>query len=313
MPIELRVWRQFVALAETLHFGRAAAQLHMTQPPLTQAIQQLEGRLGVLLFERTRRRVALTAAGEALLQPARELLRQAAALGPIASAAARGEIGRLRLGFVSPLGYGPLPGWLSGLRDAQPGLRIDLQEATGDVQLQALARGELDAGCLLHAPGMPPTGAGSLALARLVVSREPLLLALPEDSVLARAKRLKLAAVLAEPLVIFPREIAPSLFDALIAHYHGHGATPQIAQQAIQMQTIVNLVSSGLGIAWVPLSMTKLQRPGVLYRAAPAEWGEAPQGETSLVWPEPASPAVLRFVEHVRSSLDAGEPAGPST
>lgn len=292
--IELRVWRQFLALAETLHFGRAAAQLHMTQPPLTQAIQQLERRLGVPLFERTRRSVALTPAGAALVEPARQLLAQAAALAGRARSAASGEIGRIRLGFVSTVGYGPLPGWLRSFREAQPGIAIELREATGDVQFEAFAAGELDAGFVLHAPGIatPPS------LQRLSLGVEPLLLALPD----AGPKRLAASALLHEPLVIFPRAIAPSLYDAVLAFYHRHGVTPTIAQEAIQMQTIVNLVSAGLGVALVPRAMRQLQRPGIVYRALPAALADgAPRAETSLVWPPGAAPAVRRFVEFVRA------------
>lgn len=306
VPIELRSWRQFVVLAETLHFGRAASHLHMTQPPLTQAIQHLERRLGTTLFERSRRSVALTPAGQALLAPARELLRQAAALPGVARAAAQGEVGRLRLGFVSTFGFGPLPGWLRHLRDEHPGLEVVLQEATGDVQLLALERGELDAGVLLHAPGMAPTATSvrGRALERLSLGEEPLVLALPQASRLASGPAPSLGDVMAEPLVIFPREIAPSLFDALLAHYHAHDVAPSIAQQAIQMQTIVNLVSSGLGIAWVPESVTRLQRPGVVYRAPPgAPAAATPRGETTLVWTEPGPPAVRRVVEHARRHL----------
>lgn len=317
-PVELRAWRQFLVLSETLHYGRAAVLLHMTQPPLTQAIQQLEKRLGVALFERTRRSVVLTPAGAALVEPVRELMRQASALPRLARDAAHGGIGRLRLGFVSPLGYGPLPMWMRGLREAQPGLDVELQEATGDVQLRALERGELDAGCLLHAPGMPPAGRGPRggALQRLSLGPEPLVLALPEASPLAAAPRLTLSQVLAEPLVVFPREILPSIFDALITHYHQHGVAPTIAQQAIQMQTIVNLVSAGLGVAWVPASMMRLQRPGVVYRRAPrprVPGASTPSGENSLVWPEPALPAVLLFVAHVRATLQGARgPGEPS-
>src|SRR3954452_9011772 len=111
-PIELRAWRQFVVLAQTLHFGRAAQELHMTHPPLTLAIQQLERRLGAKLFERTRRSVALTPVGAALVEPVRQLLQQAAALPLRARGALAGEVGRVRLGFVSTVGFGPLPKWL---------------------------------------------------------------------------------------------------------------------------------------------------------------------------------------------------------
>ena len=277
--IELRSWRQFLVLAQTLHFGRAAEQLHITQPPLTLAIQQLERRLGAPLFERTRRSVALTAVGAALVEPVRQLLQQAAALPARARDALSGEVGRLRLGFVSTVGFGPLPHWLRAFRDAHPGIQVELIEATSDVQLKAFERGEIDAGFMLHAPGHAP--GASLALQRLSVG--------------------------IEPLVIFPRAATPSLFDAVLAFYHHHGAAPVIAQQATQMQTIVNLVSAGLGLALVPRSVTQLQRPGVTYRDLPKSLAaSAPYSETSLLWPADAAPAVLRFVEFVRGTTQRG-------
>lgn len=299
LPIELRSWRQFLAVGEHLHFGRAAAALHMTQPPLTLAIQQLERRLGVALFERTRRSVALTPAGEVLIEPVRALLRQAAALPALAHSAATGEAGRIRLGFISTVGFGPLPNWLRAFRAEHPRIVVELREATGDVQLRAFERAEIDAGFVLHAPGMAPGAAQGLNALSLGV--EPLVLALPESLPCAAAARLRLRDILAQPLVIFPRTITPSLFDAVLAFYHRHGATPSIAQEAIQMQTIVNLVSAGIGIAWVPRSVMQLQRPGVVYRRLGAS-AAAPHAQTSLVWPlEGAEPAVLRFVEFVRA------------
>src|ERR1700712_198643 len=295
IPIELRSWRQFLTLAQTLHFGRAAEALHMTQPPLTLAIQHLERRLGARLFDRTRRSVALTAVGAALVEPVRLLLQQAAALPARARDALSGEIGRLRLGFVSTVGFGPLPHWLGAFPDDQPGIPGGLIEATSDVQLKAFERGEIDAGFMLHAPGHAP--GASLALQRLSVGVEPLVFALPATT----GRPLRAAELLAQPLVIFPRAATPSLFDAVLAFYHHHGAAPVIAQEATQMQTIVNLVSAGLGLALVPRSVTQLQRPGVLYRALPKVLAErAPQAETSLLWPTDAAPAVLRFVDFVR-------------
>ena len=304
--IELRSWRQFLVLAEALHYGRAAQTLHMTQPPLTLAIQQLERRLGMLLFERTRRSVALTAVGAALVEPARLLLRQAAALPLLARKAATGEVGRVRLGFVSTVGFGPLPAWLRGFRKAHPGITLELFEATGDVQLRGFENAELDAGFMLHAPGHGsssslPTPNAVAWLNQRALGVEPLVLALPEAAPWARAHRLRPAELLAQPLVIFPRAATPSLFDAVLAFYHRHGVTPVIAQEAIQMQTIVNLVSAGLGLALVPRSMMQMQRPGVVYRALPAALIEgAPQCETSLLWRADAAPSVLRFVEFVQ-------------
>ena len=292
--LELRPLRQFVVLAEELHFGRAAARLHMTQPPLTLAMQALEQRLGAALFERTQRTVALSAAGAALLPEVRRLLQLVDELPRHAQAAAQGLAGRLRLAFVSSIAYGPLPGWLRSFRAAQPQVALQLREATLDVQLDAFAAGDIDAGFVLHAPGAAPTGLGAWR-----AWHEPLVLALPEGHAAARLSRLRFARIAHEPLVIFPRQITPSLFDAIVSHYRAAGHTPHIAQEAIQMQTLVNLVSAGMGLAWVPASVMQLQRPGVVYRPL----ADAPlHCETSLVWPEPAAPVVQRFVEHVKAA-----------
>jgi DNA-binding transcriptional LysR family regulator len=301
-PFDLRQLRQFAVLAEECHFGRAAARLAMTQPPLTQAIRRLEAALGARLFERSQRRVALSPAGAVLLPLARRLLEEAAALAPAVQAAAAGLSGQLRLAFVSSIAYGPLPAWLSGFRAAHPEVALTLREATLDVQLELFAAGEIDAGFVLHAPGAAPPGFDSLR-----VLDEPLVMALPEGHpALGAARagatpRLRWRDVAPQPLVIFPRQIAPSLFDALVSAYHAGGHTMRIAQEAIQMQTIVNLVSGGMGVAWVPESVTQLQRPGVRYGRV----GEAPRCETSLVWRAGASPVVRRFVEHVKSHAAA--------
>ena len=307
--IDLRAWRQFLAVAEELHFGRAAARLHMTQPPVTQAIAQLEKTLEVRLFDRNRRRVALTPAGEALLPEVRELLARAQALPARARAAAAGEVGRVRLAFVSTIGFERLPAWVRDFRVGSPQVALELVEATGDVQLEALARGEIDAGLMLHSPGFAPPG-----LQRLAVASEPLVLALPAQHPLAHAGAVPLNDVLAEPLVIFPRRIVPSLRDAIFGLYHAAGRTPQVAQEAIQMQTIVNLVSGGLGVAWVPASVMQFRRAGVVYRSA-GDFAAAPSRgrgkrvllpncETSLVWPvEGDKPALQRFVAFVKDHL----------
>lgn len=305
--IELRLWRQFLAVAEELHFGRAARGLNMTQPPLTQAIAQLESHLGLRLFDRTKRSVQLTAAGAALVPEARDLLARAQALPAYARASADGEAGRLRLAFVSTVGFELLPRWVLAFRAHYPKVQLELIEATGDVQLQAFERGEIDAGFMLHSPGFAPPG---LACRR--ISQEPLVVALPGQHVLAGKADVALADLLGQPLVIFPRRIVPSLYDAIFAMYHAAGQLPQVAQEAIQMQTIVNLVSAGLGVAWVPESVRQFQRPGVVYRSAPAGKSPARAGtrgvavavvpgcETSLVWPVAnANPALARFMAFI--------------
>ena len=295
--VELRVWQQFLAVADALHFGHAAARLHMTQPPLTQAIALLETRLGVQLFDRNKRNVRLSAAGEALMLPVRELLARAAALPAHAHAAAAGEVGHLRLACVSTVGYDLLPQWVRAFREHHPGIALDLLEATGDLQLQMLLRGDVDGGFMLHSPGFAPPG-----LACQHIAQEPLVLAVAEPHPLATLPELPWGDVLSEPLVIFPRRIVPSLYDAIFGLYHAAGRLPQVAQEAIQMQTIVNLVSAGLGVAWVPESVMQFRRPGVVYRRVQAPAGQTlPECETSLVWREDlASPALGRFMAFVR-------------
>jgi DNA-binding transcriptional LysR family regulator len=293
LMIELRLWRQFLAVAEELHFSRAALRLNMTQPPLTQAIAQLEATLGLKLFDRTKRSVQLTAAGAALVPEVRDLLARAAVLPVFARASADGETGRLRLAFVSTVGFDLLPRWVRSFREQHPKVQLELIEATGDVQLEALGRGEIDAGFILHSPGFAPPG---LTCQR--IARETLVVAVPEQSELATTTPLTLKDLLDQPLVIFPRRILPSLYDAIFAMYHAAGYLPQVAQEAIQMQTIVNLVSAGIGVAWVPDSVRQFQRPGVVYRALDAAKVRAVPGcETSLVWSAgAASPALLRFI-----------------
>ncbi|OWQ93180.1 LysR family transcriptional regulator [Roseateles aquatilis] len=294
--IELRPLRQFLVLAEELHFGRAAERLHMTQPPLSLAVQKLEAQLGVTLLERGKRAVALTAAGQALVEAGARLVEQADQVPARVRAAASGEAGRLSLGFVSTVGYGDMPRWLRLFREALPEVQLALKEATLDVQLHGFDTGVLDAGFVIHAPGAEPAG-----FERLIVAREPLVLAHAEDWALGQGTRVSLAEVLRQPLVVFPREIAPSLFDALLGFYRAHGATPHIVQEAIQMQTIVNLVSGGMGVAWVPASVCALQRPGVRYRPWPR--AQVPSCDTSLIWRADASPVVRRFVAHVREQV----------
>lgn len=261
MSIETRQLRYFLAVAEELHFGRAAKRLHMTQPPLSQAIQQLEAELGVELFHRTTRHISLTAAGQALLPEARKLLQHADQLATIAQRAASGEIGKLSLAFVSIADYSVLPPSLRSFRQAYPQVEIELREATSNIQLSALEKGEIDAGLLI--PPIPEPLSKILAYQRL--RTEPLVLALP-----VQQKRKKIANRLSSykdlPLVLFPRTIAPALHDSILACFQSLGITPIISQEAIQMRTIIALVSADMGMALVPQSVSNLQRPGVHYQ-----------------------------------------------
>ena len=296
--LEHRSLRQFVVLAEELHFSRAAARMHMTQPPLTQAIQRLERDMGAALFVRSQRSVVLSAAGAALLPTVQRLLLQLDGLPRQARDAANGVSGRLRLAFVSSIAYGALPGWLRSFNTQHPDVAIELREATLDVQLAAFASGDIDLGFVLHAEGAAPPG-----LRAWLALREPMVLALAADHPLALRTRVSPVQLAREPLLIFPRHIAPSVYDAVLGVYRARGHMPRIAQEAIQMQTLVNLVAAGLGVAWVPASMKQLQRAGVVYRPLV---GTPLRCDTSLVWAEPAPPAVQRFVQHVQRPATRG-------
>ncbi|HYX63358.1 MAG TPA: LysR family transcriptional regulator [Burkholderiales bacterium] len=257
---ELWQLRYFSAVAERLHFGRAAQALHISQPPLSRAIRALEAQLGVALFERTRRRVALTAAGERLLDETRRLSAHLERAVSELRAMAAGEEGRLRIGFVSLADYGVLPGLLRAYKAARPGVRLALREMLSPQQADALTAGELDFGLLL-----PPV-AGASALEHLVVQRERFVLALPARHRLARLRKVAMRELAGEPLVMVPRDIAPGLYDIVANLAARSGFSLNVAQEAIQMQTVVSLVSSGLGAAVVPGSVANLGRRGVVYR-----------------------------------------------
>ncbi|MCG1038491.1 MULTISPECIES: LysR family transcriptional regulator [Burkholderiaceae] len=298
MSFDLRQLRYFVTLAEEQHFSRAAARLAMTQPPLSQAIRLLEDALGVRLFERTKRSVELTPVGAALLPEVRRVLAAADALAPLARSLAQGETGVLALAFVSSADYGLLPGLLRQFGERFPRVRLQLLEATSDVQIDELVAGRIDAGIVI--PPIPPRHAA--ALSYLPIAREPLIVALSCE--LAQAldtaynqAEIELAQFADVPLVIFPRRLAPAFYDIIMGCYKAAGIVPRIGQEAIQMQTIVSLVSAGMGVALVPQSLRNLRRTGVVYRALR---GALPVVETGLVWRTgDVSPVLAGFIDVV--------------
>ena len=296
MNLELRQLRYFTTVAEELHFGRAAARLHMTQPPLSQAIAALEDGLGAPLFLRTRRQVALTPAGAALLPEARRLLEQASGIPELVRRAAAGESGRLALSFVTPADYSVLPPLLRDYSAAFPKVELVLQEATSDVQVDGLLHGRIDAGLLI--PPLPDKARDLLDYASVL--EEPLVLCAPGGVLPDDGKPIDLRALPALPLIIFPRKSAPSLYDAILSCFHDAGITPTIGQEAIQMQTIVSLVSGGMGLALVPQSVSNLLRPGVEYRALA---NPTPLVELGLAWRrDNASPVLRGFLELLRKT-----------
>ena len=290
---EIRQLRYFVAVAERLHFGRAAQALHISQPPLSRAIRSLEQRVGVPLLARSRRHVELTAEGTRFLDEARRTLAHLERAVLELQGMAAGEQGRLRIGFVSLADYGVLPGLLKSFKTARPGVKLALREMLSPEQAIALGAGELDFGLLL-----PPV-AGGERLDHLVVQRERFVAALPARHRLARGSgRLAIGALAGEPLVMVPREIAPGLYDIVTGLAARAGISLNVAQEAIQMQTVVSLVSSGLGAAIVPASVANLGRRGVTYRELA---DRHPRLDLWLAWPRGALPAAAReFVAQAR-------------
>jgi DNA-binding transcriptional LysR family regulator len=289
---DLRQLRHFIAVAERLHFGRAAAALHISQPPLSRSIRALETRVGATLLARTRRRVELTPEGARFLEEAKRLLAQLERAVLDVGSMAGGERGRLRLGFVSLADYGVLPGLLKAYKAARPGVDLALREMLSPDQAVALAAGELDFGLLL-----PPVAGTDLE--HLVVQRERFVAALPARHRLARGRgRLAVRELAADSFVMVPRAIAPGLYDIVAALAARAGFAPRIAQEAIQMQTVVSLVSSGLGVALVPASVANLGRRGVAYR----EIADAhPRLDLWLAWRRGAVGAAAReFIQHAR-------------
>jgi DNA-binding transcriptional LysR family regulator len=293
MQIELRQLRYFVAVAEELHFGRAAKKLHMTQPPLSQAIQGLEAELGAALFHRTTRQIQLSAAGIVLLPEAKRLLAQASLLPAIAQSAAAGSIGELRLAFISIADYSILPPSLRRFRRHYPNVKITLHEATSDRQLDLLENGEIDAGLLI--PPIPDHLKDILHYQKL--RRENLILALP-DSAEKRASPTLLRSYKDLPLILFPRKIAPALHDTILGCFREAGLTPLIAQEAIQMQTIIALVSAGMGMALVPESVANLQRAGVHYQNLELSNSMRNSVELGIAWRRDSnSPVIQAFLD----------------
>ncbi len=255
--MDLRHLRYFVAVAETLNFGRAARALHIAQPPLSRAINGLEAELGAELFRRSTRGVHLTAVGAALLPEARRLLRDADALREGARHLADGDVGTLAIGFISTAIFGVLPQVIRGFRRARPGVTLNLQETTSDQVPAALRAGALDFGFIVPGPADP-------ALVYTPLTWEPLIAALPAQR--RWPARVSLADLAEEAFLLFPREAGVSLYDTIVGFCRREGFTPRIEQEAIQMQTIVSLVAAGMGVSLVPASLRRMRRVGVVYR-----------------------------------------------
>lgn len=302
--MELRHLRYFAAVAEELHFGRAARKLHISQPPLSMQIRALEEELGVTLLNRTQRSVSLTQAGNALLAEAKHILARVDQAILTTKRAGRGEIGELLVGFISVADYNVLPEVLREFRRRFPLVNLTLREATTDAQLRDLIAGRIDVGFVLPPVNEP-------ALESVAILREPLIAALPEKHPLARKPgKLALEKLKDAPFILFPRSNAPGLYDDIVSCCKAAGFSPRVEQEAIQMQTIVSLVSAELGVALIPASMMHLRRTGVIYKELR---GGSPPMEIHLVWRRGDDlPALRVFVDVATQVAKHATPARKS-
>ena len=277
--MELRHLRYFVAVAEELHFHRAAERLHISQPPLSQQIRALEAELGVALFERNRRRVELTAAGKSFLTDARAILEATDRAADTARRVAAGELGTLSIAFVGSATFSPvLPAILRDFRARYPDVGLSLRELQTAEQLAALAEGRIDVGVIR---GPLKTAELDPALEMIVIQREPLVVALPESHPLASRPRVRARDLRGETFVILRRYEGPGLFAALAAVMGDAGGVPEDVLEVAEMQTIIALVASGVGVSLVPESVGDSERHGVAFRPLA---DPSPNTELALAW-----------------------------
>lgn len=296
--MELRHLRYFVTVAEELHFGRAAARLFIAQPPLSQQIQQLERELGVSLFARTSRRVQLTAAGEAFLTEARQILRGVEAAPGAARRAASGDTGRLAIGFAASATYDLLPAVLHDFRALYPEVALSLQELNAAEQGAALSGKTIQVGFARPYTSHPDFAVGA-------VLREAFLIALPETHPLSGPGPLPLSALAAEPFISFPEMPKPSYADAVRLACEGAGFMPRVAQEVREMQTALSLVAAGFGVALLPSSVQHLRRDGFVYRSLEEP---APRTELAVVSrADDPSPPLKNFLTIVQRQVGRRE------
>ena len=295
MEIDLPDYAAVVALADTLHFGRAAERLHVSQPALSKRMRKVEERIGGPLLVRRYRDVRLTEAGRLLAERGRQLLRESAATVAFSQRAARGEAGRLRIGFGIASIIGLLPDVLLRFRRTYPDVELELRDMSTPEQLAALAGGEIDVG-FVRLP---------VAAQRLVV--RPVL---DERLVVALGPRtpwqpgLSLRSVATEPFIIITRTRSASFYDHALSVCAAAGFTPRIVQEANELFTVLTLVGAGLGVSLVPRSAASMRLPGIRFRELTlpeAAWN------IGVAWHRDggSAPLVQRFVEMVRTARPA--------
>ncbi len=291
--MELRHCKYFVAVAEELHFGRAAKKLHIAQPPLSQQIKNLEEELGVRLFDRTKRAVQLTDAGRYFLNEARQLLLQAEQAAETARRIYQGKAGRLVIGFVGSVIHTFLPESLRLFRDRFPDVELVLQEMNTAEQVDALLARRIDVAFLY----IDAIDGRDSRLASQQLVRAPLMVVLPKKHVLAGRATVHIRDLAGEPFIANTRSSEPVVRDAFISLCHSAGFSPHIAQEAGHVQTVLGLVASGLGACLLPEYIKNIKRPGVRYLPLA---GSPPAVKLGVAWRSDTQSALVKqFVKGI--------------
>jgi DNA-binding transcriptional LysR family regulator len=301
--MELRHLRYFVAVAEEGHVTRAAERLGIQQPPLSLQIRALEREIGAQLFRRKPRGMELTAAGRALMTDAQAILQQVDHAFAITRRTARGEQGRMAIGFTSSAPFHPfVPRVIRAFREAFPLVALSLEEMGTSELVDALRAERLDAVFVRS------SAADLSALVVHYLLEEEMMAALPAAHPLAAkaeaAKPLDLSTLSQEPLVLYRRHAGPGFYDAIITACRDAGFNPAVVQEAPRILSTLNLVAAGLGLSIVPASLQRMQMDGVVYRRLKTGRKLAAPLSLATRRGEP-SPAVRRFVDLVRKTAKA--------
>lgn len=257
--LEFRHLRYFLALAEELHYGRAAQRLAISQPPLSVAIQQLEANVGARLFDRSSKGVSLTPAGQAFRASAQGLLDRTEDACALAREVQAGEVGRLRLGFVGSTLFNGLSAWLHAFQTHRPKVEVIVIELNSQDQIDALLAGELDLG-LVHTDRLPP------ALTCQPLYSEPFVACLPDRHPLAALAEIPLAALSEQPFILFSRKGSPDYHARIVEICRQHGFYPRLQHEGRHWLSVVSLVAQGLGVSIVPAAFQRAGAPGAVFR-----------------------------------------------
>ncbi|MBR0755470.1 LysR family transcriptional regulator [Bradyrhizobium jicamae] len=294
---DLNQLRCFVTVAEELHFGRAAARLNMTQPPLSRQIQVLEHIIDAPLLERTSRSVRLTPAGRSFLPEARRILKLAESASQVARRIALGKTGSLKIGFTAAAAYGFLPELIAACRARLPEVDFSLKEMVSGDQFEALATGQIDAGLL-----RPPIARPELASKRVVA--EPLLAAIPKKHPLASAETVTIKDFDDQPFVMYSPYESRYFHDLLVALFTRADVLPRYVQQLSQIHSILAMVRAGLGVSIVPEAAASLKIADV--KLKPLKLRTPAPVELFLVWrreyDNPLLPALLEVANEVAAA-----------